>query len=214
MEQPAYIISGTEHNVEHAYLSGYVLEYVEPGDDEDEKHRRQIPIIIAVSFVGSKTSVHAICARLKKGEPVDLQVPSGDRYRALCGPTPSRYAWLTTTLPSGFVNALVLHPLATLQGAVTVKPDRCVYLVEPVYSNEDHLLTHFVSILDAATPIPLMRHWGRYLMMEGTAAGLVCPVNSSYRMHAYRVCVDHEKWVGIIRYGIRNGYLREERSDA
>lgn len=230
-QPPNYLIAGPPEHSVHAYLLGLLLDERDPRKEQSEadaadadettrgRHARlwgrdliREPII-AIEFAGPKFAVEAARRWLRAGKWISA-VAEGKRLDRLLrldhGST--RYAALTSALPSGWVHALMLHPHATLPG---IAGGGDFYLVEPArdprYDPDARRLAHFAAALDAALPFPVLPTWDGWLWERGSFEGLITPLPVAVRLRGYRIAGTVDRWRDIIISGVRSGALRAEQ---
>jgi len=227
---PNYLIAGPPEHSVHAYLLGLLLDERDPRKEPRETEAEEAeettrergarlwardPIrepIIAIEFAGPRFAVETARRWLRAGKWISV-VAEGQRMEKLLrldhGST--RYAALTSALPSGWVHALMLHPRATLPGIVG--GEDC-YLVEPArdprHPAEARTFMHFAAALDMLLPFPVLPAWAAWLWERGIFEDLITPLSVAVRLSGYRINGAASRWRGVIISGVRSGALCAE----
>jgi len=194
-----------------AVLLGFAVDRpapVDPDDSSSEGNMRP-EAIIAVEFAGPRSTVDVIRRLFAKGARATFFLGHGIFRNARCALPPSAYRFCAVPLPGGWTHALLVHPHATIPGIQELRGQAHCYLVEPAYPvTRDRLLTHFASVLQALTLIPVLPHWAATLWDLGVKYALIVPVRFGQGLRAWKI-LPHS-WDDIVGDAVRRRILRIE----
>ena len=156
---------------------------------------------IYLSMVGYRTAVRGVWAALMDNRAVEL---SSQVLRRAEG----AYVSKTVQLPeSGLDHMVLLHHQAVV---LQLEAGQVFYVLN---KNDVPPIERFIAMLDRATAVPLLTHWGAELWKQGIKTQLIEPLADTRGVEGWRISADSELWLALIEKSIQRGALDETKKD-
>ena len=156
---------------------------------------------IYLSLVGYRTAVRGVWAALMDNRAVEV---ASQVLRRAEGAYLSR----TIQLPeSGLDHMVLLHHQAAIPH---LEAGQAFFVLN---NNDTPPIERFVTMLDSATAVPLLRMWGAELWKQGMKNKLIEPLADTCGVEGWRVSADSELWLALIEKGIQRGMLTDTNEE-
>jgi hypothetical protein len=156
---------------------------------------------IYLSLVGYRTAVRGVWAALMDNRAVEV---ASQVLRRAEGAYLSR----TIQLPeSGLDHMVLLHHQAAIPH---LEAGQAFFVLN---NNDTPPIERFVTMLDRATAVPLLRMWSAELWKQGMKNKLIEPLADTCGVEGWRVSADSELWLALIEKGIQRGMLTDTNEE-